>query len=171
MPDTPSSERVHAFGMSNTPFPERHAFGMSDTPSLKDSFGISNTPLLLPEGKSDFGMDITSSLSLVLKQSDFRMRNLLSPDPQDNLGAHTTLLPESQGFGIYQPTGAEEPLGSSSKNWSEFHITNALTHLILLHAAWKWGDPALSLGSSKHSQASTGKCMHELVCCIVHMLV
>jgi hypothetical protein len=87
MGDTPcpSTERQHAFGMSDPPSSERkHAFGMLDTPfpEKKDSFGMSNTPLPLPEGKSDFGMNIISSPSPGPEQSDFEMQVSLLPEPE-----------------------------------------------------------------------------------------
>jgi hypothetical protein len=160
-PLSPDSE-LSNFGMRNIPSPSLEG---------KSDFGMHSTPFPSLERKHAFGMSDTPSPSPEPKQSDFRMQDSLLPEPQDNLGTRPTLLPEPQGFGIHQPTGAEEPLSSSLKTRSEFHITKTFTHLILIHAAWKWGDLALSLGSSKDSQPSTGEHMHESVCCIVYMLV
>jgi hypothetical protein len=162
------------FGMRRpfSPSDGRSDFGMVETASpsskTKSDFGMCGAPSPGPGRKQAFGMLVSPSPQLSLLKSDFGMRVSLSPEPQDD--PRMPLLPGPQGLGIHQPMGTEEPLGSSSKMHSEFHIANSYTRLILVSIAWKWGELAPSLQNSKQEgQPSTADHTHEFICCSIHI--
>jgi hypothetical protein len=130
-------------------------------------------------------------------QDDFRMLAPLSPEPQasgmrvplsyggpaqlqrGDAAQAGSLLLHAKDFealaeegasqiGAHQPTKAIEPLGSSSIERREFHITISHIRLTLAHTGWIWGEYAPSHKSSKHKgQPGTieeVESNHELVC-------
>jgi hypothetical protein len=152
---------------------------------------ITSMPLCLPVKKQNFGMGITPTPPPEPKD-DLDMCAMLSTSPipkkKSNFGFKEPLfLPEFKDSGIipvsdegpsetgtHRPTEAKEPLGSSSKERGEFHITTSYTHLTLAYTAWIWGERAPSPTDNKQegqpSMIGQVDHMYELVCWAIHML-
>jgi hypothetical protein len=120
----------HNFDMNITSTPLR-------SPVKKQNFGMGITPTPPPEPKDDLGMCATLSTSPVpKKKSNFGFKEpLFLPEFEDS-----DIIPVSDEgpseTGTHRPTEAKEPLGSSSKERGEFHITTSYMHLTLAYTAW-----------------------------------
>ena len=160
----PLPEPRHDFGMREalSPLPEPKCdFGMwealSPLPEPKCDFGMLATPSPLPEPGCNFGVQETRSQSPVLKHnSEFGMRESLSPEPQDDFGMQATLSTGPQGFGTRALL--------THKGSAHSQRGGAVWAISLLPHAEDFGVPAL-LGEGNSQMGSSSKTRGDI--CII----